>query len=157
MNVGSLNSSFATNIALQIQKTPPTPEEEAQQLATAVAAGLLTATELQSQLEQRFGTDASSILADDGTLDVSVLTALLSRYAPTNTDSSRTGMLPPPPPPPQGMVDRVQLQSVLTDAYGEEAVAGIFNSDGSIDFEQLKNLLQTNAASSSGNLVDLSV
>ena len=51
----------------------------------------------------------------------------------------------------------VQLQSVLTDAYGEEAVAGIFNSDGSIDFEQLKNLLQTNAASSSGNLVDLSV
>ena len=140
---------------------PPSASEMAQHMVEAVENGDIDAETLVENLESRFGEDASAVLAEDGSIDVDALTELLSNFDPANQrgqagEGGQAGAMPPPPPP-GGMMSQEELQAKLTEDFGEDAAAAVFNEDGSLDFEALKELLQSQNSSETGTLLSTSV
>ncbi|MFY0676312.1 MAG: hypothetical protein JXR18_03395 [Neptuniibacter sp.] len=137
---------------------PPSAEEMAERMVEAVDSGDIDAETLVENLESRFGEEASAVLAEDGSIDVEALTELLSSFDPANQSGQgeQAGAMPPPPPP-GGMIDEEELQAKLAEDFGEEAAAAVFSEDGSLDFEALKELLQSQNSSETGTLLSTSV
>ena len=134
---------------------PPSAEDLAQKMADSVENGEIDAETLVADLESRFDVDASSIVNEDGSIDVDALTELLSSNEPSASMEAGIGMAPPPPPPPEeGMLSAEELSAKLTEDFGEEAAATVVGEDGEIDFEALKALLDSQASSESGVLIE---
>ncbi|MDO6515076.1 MULTISPECIES: hypothetical protein [unclassified Neptuniibacter] len=131
---------------------PPSADEMALNMVSAVEDGNISAEELVENLESRFGVDASSVLADDGTIDETALTELLSSFDPAN-QAAGAGAMPPPPPPPGGAVSSEELQAKLTEDYGEDAISAVFNDDGTVNFDELMTLLSSNQGSTETGLL----
>lgn len=151
----SITGIQAGGTSMMEMRKPPSPEDLAQQMVNAVEEGSVDAETLVANLTSRFGDDASSVLAEDGSIDVDELTSLLANNAPGNGGEAQ-GMAPPPPPPPQGMISSEELQLKLTEEFGEEAVASIFDEDGSVNFDELISLFQSQESSTTGILLDTS-
>jgi len=132
---------------------PPSAEELTNSMLSAIEEGSLSAEELVENLESRFGVDASSILADDGTVDETALTDLLSNVGPANQSA---GAMPPPPSPPSGSVSSEELQAQLAEEYGEDAISGIFNDDGTVNFDELVSLLSSQGSTETGLVINTS-
>ncbi|MDO6562702.1 hypothetical protein Q4488_04830 [Amphritea sp. 1_MG-2023] len=141
MSIGSIQASGSSMMEMA---KPISPEEMAQQMVNAVDEGSVDAETLVANLTSRFGDDASTVMAEDGSIDVDELTSLLVNNAPGNGGETQ-GMAPPPPPPPpsQGMMSSEELQLQLTEEFGEEAVASIFEEDGTVNFDELISLVQS--------------
>lgn len=139
-------------------RKPPSPEEMAERMAQSVEDGDIDLDSLVANLTDRFGEEASGIVAEDGTLNVEALTELLAANAPEGPGMG--GQPPggmgemPPPPPPQGMASPEELEAKLVEEYGEEAASAVFTEDG-IDFEALKSLLTSSEAQETGFLLDV--
>lgn len=140
-------------------RKPPSPEKIAERMAQSVEDGDIDLDSLVANLTDRFGEEASGIVAEDGTLNVEALTELLAANAPEGP-GGMGGQPPggmgeiPPPPPPQGMASPEELEAKLVQEYGEEAASAVFTKDG-IDFEALKSLLTSGEAQETGFLLDV--
>lgn len=132
---------------------PPSAEELTNSMLSAIEEGSLSVEELVENLESRFGVDASSILADDGTVDETALTDLLSNVGPANQSA---GAMPPPPPPQGGTVSSEELQAKLTEDFGEDAVSAVFNDDGTVNFDELMTLLSSQDRTETGLVINAS-
>jgi hypothetical protein len=132
---------------------PPSAEELTNSMLSAIEEGSLSAEELVENLESRFGVDASRILANDGTVDETVLTDLLSNVGPANQSA---GAMPPPPPPQGGTVSSEELQAKLTEDFGEDAVSAVFNDDGTVNFYELMTLLSSQDRTETGLVINAS-
>jgi hypothetical protein len=132
---------------------PPSAEELTNSMLSAIEEGSLSAEELVENLESRFGVDASRILANDGTVDETVLTDLLSNVGPANQSA---GAMPPPPPPQGGTVSSEELQAKLTEDFGEDAVSAVFNDDGTVNFDELMTLLSSQDRTETGLVINAS-
>ncbi|MBU2963875.1 hypothetical protein Q4508_11685 [Amphritea sp. 2_MG-2023] len=147
MSITGIQAGSSSMMGMQ---KPPSPDELASQMVSAVEEGSIDAETLVANLTSRFGDDASAVLAEDGSIDVDELTTLLANNAPGSGGETQ-GMAPPPPPPPQGMVSSEELQLALTEEFGEEAVASIFEDDGTVNFDELISLFQSQDSSSSSS------
>ncbi|RTE66578.1 hypothetical protein EH243_05675 [Amphritea opalescens] len=152
MSIAGIQAGGSSMMGMQ---KPPSPDELASQMVSAVEEGSIDAETLVANLTSRFGEDAASVLAEDGSIDVDELTSLLSNFDPSK-GSEAQGMAPPPPPPSQGMVSSEELQLKLTEEFGEEAVASIFEDDGTVNFDELISLFQSQESTSTGFLLDTS-
>ena len=132
---------------------PPLAEELTNSMLSAIEEGSWSAEELVENLESRFGVDASRILANDGTVDETVLTDLLSNVGPANQSA---GAMPPPPPPQGGTVSSEELQAKLTEDFGEDAVSAVFNDDGTVNFYELMTLLSSQDRTETGLVINAS-
>jgi len=146
---GSLNIDQLTQLFEQgrADMPPPPPggggaaQEQAassdivEQILSDIESGELSTADLTEQLERMFGDSASSVLADDGSVDEDALLSLIEA-GPTQS---------PPPPPPgsslQGVTSAEQLLAQLQQEFGEEATDSVFNDDGSVDFDELIDLV----------------
>ncbi len=141
---------------MQEMRKPPSPEELAGRMSQSIEDGDIDLDSLVENLTERFGEDASSIVADDGSLDMDALTNLLAENAPQGPGGQPQGGMGgmPPPPPPQGMASTEELETKLLEEYGEEATSAVFTEDG-IDFEALKSLLTSSESQETGFLLDV--
>lgn len=154
MSINSVQSIGQSQ--MQEMRKPPSPEEMAERMAQSVEDGDIDLDSLVANLTDRFGEEASGIVAEDGTLNVEALTELLAANAPEGPG----GMGGQPPggmgemPPPQGMASPEELEAKLEEEYGEDAASAVFTEDG-IDFEALKSLLTSGEAQETGFLLDV--
>ncbi|MBB1486054.1 hypothetical protein [Oceanospirillum sediminis] len=120
------------------------PEERLNNLVEKIESGDIDTDKLQEKLTHRFGEDADGIVSEDGSVDIESMKELFASQAPQGGPSpqgqGQGGMMPPPPPPPE----EGDLQSKLTEMFGEETTAGFFNEDGDLDFDALMAALQEN-------------
>lgn len=100
--------------------------------------------QFQQKFEEEFGTEAlESIQNEDGTINIEKLEAFLEEQG---IEKPAT---PPPPPDmgmfgaPEGGMDEESLLQKVAEDFGAEAAEDIQNEDGSIDFEKLKELLDS--------------
>lgn len=109
------------------QRTAPTPPQMPgpdaipnrgiQKLEDNVKSGRIDPEELANRLAERFGDKAEGIVGEDGGVDFDALRSLLEQ-------------------------DRYdQLQAGLSERFGAEAAASVFNDDGRLDGEALANLM----------------
>jgi len=143
---GSLNIDQLTQLFEQgrADMPPPPPggggaaQEQAassdivEQILSDIESGELSTADLTEQLERMFGDSASSVLADDGSVDEDALLSLIEA-GPTQS--------PPPGSSLQGVTSAEQLLAQLQQEFGEEATDSVFNDDGSVDFDELIDLV----------------
>ena len=132
-------------------------------MASAVSNGDIDIEQLQENLTERLGVeDTSSIVAEDGSVDVAELTSLLEANKPGGAEG---GGRPPPPPGgggpggPGGPGGGGGITELLTDILGEEGLEEVTDEDGSYDIDELvtalREQLESTDQSTSGNLLDL--
>lgn len=155
--------NVSMNTSVQGQGGPPPPpkaEDMAKSMASAVANGDIDIEQLQENLTERLGVeDTSSIIAEDGSVDVAELTSLLEANKP---DGAESGGRPPPPPGgggPGGSGGASDITQVLTSILGEEGLEEVTEEDGSYDIDELvtalREQLESTEQSTSGNILDL--
>ena len=158
-----MNVSMNTSIQGQGRPPPPNSEDMATRMASAVANGDIDIEQLQENLSERLGVeDTSSIVAEDGSVDVAELTSLLEANKPGGAEG---GGRPPPPPGgggpggPGGPGGGGGITELLTDILGEEGLEEVTDEDGSYDIDELvtalREQLESTDQSTSGNLLDL--
>jgi len=146
---GSLNVDDLTQLFEQNKPSGPPPppggsfgaqgqaesSSIVEQILSNIESGELSTEDLTAQLERMFGESASSVVEDDGSIDEEALLSLIES-GPTQG---------PPPPPPgtssQSVTSTEQLLSQLQQEFGEEATDSIFNEDGSVNFDELIDLV----------------
>jgi len=143
LNVDELTQLFAENKPSGPPPPPPPSgtQEQAdsgdivEQILSDIESGELSTEDLTEQLQRMFGDSASSVVEDDGSIDEDALLSLIES-GPTQS---------PPPPPPgsslQGVTSSEQLLSQLQQEFGEEATDSVFNEDGSVNFDELIDLV----------------
>lgn len=93
---------------------------------------------LLEQLKSDFGEEAATeVTNEDGSLSFEKLVTFLD---------GKMGQASMPPPPPPGGMDEESLLEKLAADFGDEAVGGITNDDGSINHDNLKNFLDEKIA-----------
>lgn len=155
-----MNVSMNTSIQGQGRPPPPNSEDMATRMASAVSNGDIDIEQLQKNLTERLGVeDTSSIIAEDGSVDVAELTSLLEANKPGGAEG---GGRPPPPPGgggPGGPGGGAGITELLTDILGEEGLEEVTEEDGSYDIDELvialREQLESTDQSTSGNLLDL--
>lgn len=155
-----MNVSMNTSIQGQGRPPPPNSEDMATRMASAVSNGDIDIEQLQENLTERLGVeDTSSIIAEDGSVDVAELTSLLDANKPGGAEG---GGRPPPPPGgggPGGPGGGAGITELLTDILGEEGLEEVTEEDGSYDIDELvialREQLESTDQSTSGNLLDL--
>jgi hypothetical protein len=155
-----MNVSMNTSIQGQGRPPPPNSEDMATRMASAVSNGDIDIEQLQENLTERLGVeDTSSIIAEDGSVDVAELTSLLEANKPGGAEG---GGRPPPPPGgggPGGPGGGAGITELLTDILGEEGLEEVTEEDGSYDIDELvialREQLESTDQSTSGNLLDL--
>lgn len=140
---------------------PPSSDQMASNMASAVSNGDITIEELQENLSERLDVeDTSSIVAEDGTVDVEELSSLLEANKPSGAEGGR----PPPPPGGGGQggpggAGGSDMTELLTSILGEEGLEEVTEDDGSYDVDELvtalRDQLEATDQSTSGNLLDL--
>ena len=104
------------------------------QIIGDINSGELSISELTEQLEKMFGEGASDIIDADGSIDQEALTSLI--------ESGPTGAPPPPPQQSlQGVTSSEQLLAQLQQEFGEASTDSVFNEDGSVNFDELIELI----------------
>lgn len=111
---------------------PPEASDIAEQIVSDIDSGELTLAELTEQLEKMFGEGASDVIEEDGSIDQQALISLIE---------SGSNSAPPPQQGLQGVTSTEQLLSQLQQEFGEEATDSVFNEDGSVDFDELIELI----------------
>lgn len=155
--------NVSMNTSVQGQGGPPPPpksEDMAKSMASAVANGDIDIEQLQENLSDRLGVeDTSSIVAEDGGVDVAELASLLEANKPGGTEG---GGRPPPPPGgggPGGPSGGSDITELLTSILGEEGLEEVTEEDGSYDVDELvtalREQLESTEQSTTGNLLDL--
>ena len=155
-----MNVIMNTSIQGQGRPPPPNSEDMATRMASAVSNGDIDIEQLQENLTERLGVeDTSSIIAEDGSVDVAELTSLLEANKPGGAEG---GGRPPPPPGgggPGGPGGGAGITELLTDILGEEGLEEVTEEDGSYDIDELvialREQLESTDQSTSGNLLDL--
>ena len=158
-----MNVSMNTSVqGAQGRPPPPNSEDMATRMASAVANGDIDIEQLQENLTERLGVeDTSSIVAEDGSVDVTELASMLEANKPSGAEGGR-----PPPPPggggqggPGGAGGGSDITELLTGILGEEGLEEVTEEDGSYDVDELvtalREQLEATDQSTSGNLLDL--
>jgi len=158
-----MNVSMNTSVQGQTNSRPEAPNSEqmASRMAKSVASGDISIEQLQENITDRLGVeDTSSIVADDGSVDVSELAELLS----ANQPSAEGGRPPPPPgggggPGGPGGAGGGDMTQLLTEIIGEEGLDEVTEDDGSYDVDALvtalRDQLEANQESDTGNLLSI--
>ncbi len=146
----------------QMPGGPPKSEDLANRMAQSVANGDVSVEQLQKNISDRLKIeDTSSIVAEDGSLDVEALTELLEINKPSGAGGPPPGGPPPGGPPPGGTnsADGSNLTELLSGILGDDALEEVTEDDGSYDVESLlvalQEKLEATDQSSTGNLVDM--
>ena len=117
-------------------------EERMKEIEEAVESGEIDVDDFKAKLEEKFGSAVDEAFSEDGTVDFDKLNEIIQEQLSSTSEANPSSM--PPPPPPMKM-DSTDLQSKLTEEFGDEA-EGIVGEDGSIDFEKLKELLDSQSS-----------
>lgn len=126
-------------------------EQKKQEIQDAVESGKIDVDDFKAKMVEDFGDAVKAAFNEDGSVDFDKLDEIIEEQMGSMSGSPPGG--PPPGPPPSGgsqesyKIDSETLQSKLIEDFGEEA-EGIVQDDGSIDYEKLKELLDTNLGSS---------
>ncbi len=162
-----MNVNMNTSVQGQMQShSPPKSEDLATRMASAVANGDIDIEQLQENLSERLGVeDTSSIVAEDGSVDVEALSELLELNKPTHGGGANGPGGPGGPggPPPGGGKGgpggASGVTELLTEILGEEGLEEATEEDGSYDIDALvtalREQLEVNDQSASGNLLQL--
>ncbi len=142
MNISGINSS-----QMPMRGQGPSPEERMNKLVEKIESGDIDTDKLQERLSERFGEDATGIVADDGSVNIDGLKELFANNAPQGgpPPHGQGGM--PPPPPPQGG-EAASFEENLIEMLGEETVSGLKDENGQFDFQALIETLQANEVDS---------
>ena len=148
-NISGFNMGFqGTMPGMAGMGNSPFADELVTQILEQLDSGELDTDTLSQRLENNFGEDAQGIITE-GSIDESALSALLEQNIPKPSDfrGSQVGMMNR-----QDTPTMENLQSMLNERFSSDQVEGVFNADGSLNIDELRNLF-VGSQNYSGNLL----
>jgi len=148
-NISGFNTGFPGKMpGMAGMGNSPFADGLVNQILEQLDSGELDTDTLSQRLENNFGEDAQGIITE-GSIDESALSALLEQNIPKPSDfrGSQVGMMNR-----QDTPTMENLQSMLNERFSSDQVEGVFNADGSLNIDELRNLF-VGSQNYSGNLL----
>lgn len=122
-------------------------EQKKKEIQDAVESGEISVEDFKAKMVEDFGDAVEEAFAEDGTVDFEKLDEIIEEQRGSANGVPPSGPPPGGPPPERSTpIDAESLQSKLIEDFGEEA-EGIVSDDGTIDYEKLKELLDSKMGS----------